>query len=77
LATNFLLFFVANSVSGSPVCRLREDSSLNLRTYREWQYQMLCSTILPPDDEHNSAWNVFIFIFEEYNKLIIKQEFVH
>jgi len=27
-------------------------------TYRVWRYQMLYNTILPPDDEHNSAWNM-------------------
>jgi len=27
-------------------------------TYRVWRYQMLYITIRPPDDEHNSAWNM-------------------
>jgi hypothetical protein len=26
--------------------------------YTGWRYQMLCKTIWPPDDEHNSARNM-------------------
>jgi len=37
---------------------VRYASAHRTATYRVWRYQMLYNTILPPDDEHNSAGNM-------------------
>ena len=41
----------SHSVSGRPVHRTA--------TYIVWRYHMLYNTVWPPDDEHNSAWNMY------------------
>jgi len=46
---------IVTPVGGRPVL---SQPVHRMATYRVWQYQMRYNTIWPPDDGHNSAWNM-------------------
>jgi len=63
----------SHSVDGRPVHRFREDSKRPVNgtaTYRCDDTRCCIIQFCPPDDECSKH-------VEEYNKLIIKQDFVH